>query len=168
MFCVWILLSALMSNTTGRVMENNDSFLNRFAPNASSLSSQSVTFLTNPLETKGHYSGLVCSSSIMSLPAFWLDYDYDCLKAKNMVSVEYSVRCPRICYHFFSKHPSTAVLAPHQDLQSCTLSLKESRRAQPMTANSQHLVQAGAVRSYHRDRSIAVVDTAWQLVPSDC
>lgn len=139
---------------------------NRFAPNSSSLSIQGVTFLTNPVETKGHYSGLVCSLSIMSLPAFWPDCD--CLKAKNMVSVECSVCCPRICYHSFSKHPSAAVLAPHQYLQSCTLSLKESRRAQPMTANSQHLVQAGAVRSYHHDRSIAVVDTAWQLVPSDC
>lgn len=36
------------------------------------------------------------------------------------------------------------------------------------TTNSQHLVQAGAVRSYRRDRSIAVVDAAWQLVASDC
>lgn len=161
---MWSLSSALMSNTMGT--GENVSLYSRFVPNASSLSIQSMTFLTNPMETKGHYSGLVCSSSIMSLPAFWLDCD--CLKAKNMVNVECSVRCPRICYHFFSKHPSTAVLAPHQDPQSCTLSLKESRRAQPMTANSQHLVQAGAVRSYHRDRSIAVVDTAWQLVPSDC
>ena len=63
-------------------------------------------------------------------------------------------------------------LATHQHLQSCTVSLKESCRAQPMTArgtaNSQHLVQAGAVRSYHHDRSIAAVDAAWQLVASDC
>lgn len=48
------------------------------------------------------------------------------------------------------KHPSTAFLATYQHLQSCTLSLKESRRAQPKAANSQHLVQAGAVRGYRR------------------
>lgn len=36
-----------------------------------------------------------------------------------------------------------------------------------MTANSQHLVRAGAVRSYRPDRGIALVDAAWQIV-TDC
>lgn len=90
------------------------------------------------------------------------------LKPKTWSVQNAAVVVPEFVTISFPKHPSMAFLATHQHLQSCTLSLKESRRAQPMTANSQHLVQAGAIRSYHRDRSIAVVDAAWQLVPSDC
>lgn len=69
---------------------------------------------------------------------------------------------------YFPRHLSSACLASQLHLQSCTLCLKESCRAQPMTANSQHLVQAGAVRSYLLHRGIAPVDVAWQLVASDC
>lgn len=82
-----------------------------------------------------------------------------------MASAEY---IPEFVTIYFPKHSFMAFLATYQNPQSCTLSLKESCRAQPMTANSQHLVQAGTVHSYHCDRSIAVVDAAWQLVPSDC
>lgn len=89
-----------------------------------------------------------------------------------MAIAECSVCCNIIVTIYFPKYLSMAFLATHQHLQSCTVSLKESCRAKPMTAkgtaNSQHLVQAGAVRSYHHDRGITVVDAAWQLVASDC
>lgn len=69
---------------------------------------------------------------------------------------------------YFPRHLSSACLASQLHLQSSTLCLKESCRAQPTTANSQHLVQAGAVRSNRLDRGSAPVDAAWQLVASDC
>lgn len=104
----------------------------------------------------------------MSRPAFWLDCH--CLKAKNMVAAECGVNVSQNLFPclFPTIFPRPFFLATHQHLQSCTLSLKESRGAQPKAANSQHLVQAGAVRRYRRDRGIAAADAAWQLVPSDC
>lgn len=66
-------------------------------------------------------------------------------------------RSPIISFIFLS--PSLAWLATRQRLQSC--------RAQPTTANSQHLVRAGAVRSYGLRRGSAPVDAAWQIV-TDC
>lgn len=67
---------------------------------------------------------------------------------------------------FEPKYFSMPLLATHQHLQSHTLSLKESCRAQPMTAkgtaNSQHLVQDGA--SHHN--AMIVVSLRWTLLGS--
>ncbi len=131
------------------------------------LSMWSLTCLSIKCRQKGIH--MVSMFTKHNEPACIFGYAVNALKAKNMVSAECSSSIVTISP---PKCLSTAFLATHQHLQSCTASLKESCRAQPMTAkgtaNSQHLVQAAAVRSYHHDRSIAVVDAAWQLVASVC
>lgn len=104
MFCVWVLFAALLCNRneSGRkqvpfIVE----FIQQICTKCRVLIYLERDFSYNRMLTKGHSSGLVCSPSIMSLPAFWLDCD--CLKAKNIVSAECSGSCPRICYHFFSE-----------------------------------------------------------------
>ncbi|KAL7402266.1 hypothetical protein ABVT39_012193 [Epinephelus coioides] len=100
-------------------------------------------------------------------PVCIFGYTVAALKAKNMVIAECSVSCRSIvAISFKPKYASVAFLATHQHLQSCTLCLKESCRAQPVTArgtaNSQHLVQAGAVRSI----AMIVVSLWWTLLGS--
>lgn len=89
------------------------------------------------------------------------------LKAKSMVIAKCSVSYNIILtISFKPKCLSIAFLATYQHLQSCTASLKESCRAQPTTAkgtaNSQHLVQASAVRSI----AMIVVSLWWTLLGS--
>jgi len=102
-------------------------------------------------------------SQSVSLATLWLPNKAKTWSLQNAVLSS----CDSIVNTYFKpKYVSMAFLATHQHLQSCTVSLKESCRAQPTTAggktNSQHLVRAGAVRSI----AVIVVSLWWTLLGS--